>query len=198
MISCTPLKVVDKFREKRFIVHYLQPYLLYISPKFHIAGFPKPDIKRGVFLQGIRSSHIPSFFDWIIGFAGTMFARARLLNHAWQLRELLKLPPASPMDAVRRAFGNKGLRQAYRENLEIVLSHVAELCNELPGKILITSDHGELLGEGGLYSHPCGCRHPLLVEVPYFEVKKVKKVVTLRSKLRRRVKKLKERQLKKT
>lgn len=38
-------------------------------------------------------------------------------------------------------------KQAYRENVEIVIPHVERLLNELPGKTVVTADHGELLGE---------------------------------------------------
>jgi len=46
---------------------------------------------------------------------------------------------------------------AYRENLEIVLREVEEnlLPRIPPGRrVVITSDHGELLGEEGFYGHP--------------------------------------------
>ena len=34
------------------------------------------------------------------------------------------------------------------------------------------SDHGELLGENKLYSHPAGSMHPILLEVPWLIVDK--------------------------
>jgi hypothetical protein len=39
------------------------------------------------------------------------------------------------------------LREAYRDNLRIVLDHVQDLVESIPGKTVISSDHGELLGE---------------------------------------------------
>jgi hypothetical protein len=38
-------------------------------------------------------------------------------------------------------------RQAYLENLEMVLSSVKELLDNLNGRIVVTADHGQLLGE---------------------------------------------------
>lgn len=55
--------------------------------------------------------------------------------------------------------------EAYEENLEIVLQHAEELAENLDGKTVITADHGELLGEKGLFSHP-----------NKFEAKKLRKV----------------------
>lgn len=66
---------------------------------------------------------------------------------------------------------NYVLRRAYEENLKLVLSYVSELVPHLPGKVAITSDHGELLGEYGLYFHPIDAMVPELRCVPLFIVK---------------------------
>lgn len=66
------------------------------------------------------------------------------------------------------------VHQAYQENLELVLNDVERLFNQLEGKIVLTADHGEMLGErsGPLptkkYGHPLGLHTPELVEVPWF------------------------------
>lgn len=54
------------------------------------------------------------------------------------------------------------VHQAYQENLELVLADIERLFNQLAGKIVLTADHGEMLGErsGPLptkkYGHPSG------------------------------------------
>lgn len=61
----------------------------------------------------------------------------------------------------------------YRKNLEAVITDAFDLAATLPGRVVITSDHGNLLGERtypvpiGLYGHPGGVRHPGLVDVPW-------------------------------
>jgi len=60
------------------------------------------------------------------------------------------------------------LRKAYMANLRLVLREIQPLLG--PG-VVITADHGELLGEGGQYSHPPGSNHPILRSVPWFIVK---------------------------
>jgi hypothetical protein len=64
----------------------------------------------------------------------------------------------------------KKVKLAYKANLEYVLESVAELVKELPRnkKIVITADHGEALGEWGVYSHPPMTYLSSLVEVPWF------------------------------
>lgn len=47
---------------------------------------------------------------------------------------------------------------------------VAEL-QEKDKRVVVTSDHSELLGEGGEWFHPMWVKHPILNTVPYYEVK---------------------------
>ena len=89
----------------------------------------------------------------------------------WKIREFLNLPATSPLEAVRRKVGDVGLREAYADNLRFVLRYVAKIVEDLPGVTIVTSDHGERLGEGKRYSHPPGLFDPLLIEIPWFKVK---------------------------
>lgn len=66
------------------------------------------------------------------------------------------------------------VRKAYYENMKIVLEHVADLIPALDGKTVVTSDHGQLLGETiwpipiNGYGHP-EIHQPELVRVPWME-----------------------------
>ncbi|WP_415380094.1 hypothetical protein [Halosimplex sp. TS25] len=66
------------------------------------------------------------------------------------------------------------LLRAYRENLEIVLEEVEVLLAELPGKTIVTADHGEMLGERMRpipvtdYGHHAGVYIDELLDVPWF------------------------------
>lgn len=68
------------------------------------------------------------------------------------------------------------LRQAYVENLKLVLQHVERLTRSLEGKLVVTSDHGNMIGEFAwpfpvrLYGHPPGIHAPPLVRVPWLVV----------------------------
>lgn len=65
------------------------------------------------------------------------------------------------------------LRKAYRENLELVLEHTHDILESLGGRTVVTSDHGELLGERLVplpakdYGHPRGVYRDELVTVPW-------------------------------
>jgi hypothetical protein len=68
------------------------------------------------------------------------------------------------------------LHRAYMENLRLVLDEVETLLDSFRGKTVITSDHGELLGERlpGIpvkdYDHWYGLHVPELLDVPWFEI----------------------------
>ena len=63
------------------------------------------------------------------------------------------------------------LREAYRDNLRLVLEYVNKIVKETEGGIIITSDHGEMLGEYRLFLHPCRIECKILRLVPWLEVR---------------------------
>lgn len=62
---------------------------------------------------------------------------------------------------------------AYRSNLELALPAVENLLEELPGRNVVTADHGNALGEWAkpfpirVYGHPLGILIPALIDVPW-------------------------------
>lgn len=66
--------------------------------------------------------------------------------------------------------------KGYKENLKIVWNEVEKLKNILKGKIIVTSDHGNLIGEYGMYGHGGPLRAEGLVKVPWVILKDEKKV----------------------
>lgn len=65
------------------------------------------------------------------------------------------------------------IRKAYEANLERVLPHVAELNSELSGRTVVTSDHGNMLGERSSplpvieWGHPPGIYTESLTKIPW-------------------------------
>ncbi|MFB6143838.1 MAG: hypothetical protein ABEJ98_00865 [Candidatus Nanohaloarchaea archaeon] len=72
--------------------------------------------------------------------------------------------------AEKGEISRKYVVRDYKENLEFVMSSVKELAIQLEGKTAITADHGELLGEAGLYGHKSGSRVKKLRKVPWDEI----------------------------
>ena len=67
------------------------------------------------------------------------------------------------------------VKKAYKGNLKIVMKEVEKLKEVLPGRVILTSDHGNLFGEYGLYGHGGGLRAEGLVKVPWVILKDEKK-----------------------
>jgi len=82
-------------------------------------------------------------------------------------------PPNNVWEALEMGMVDRDdVWEGYRENLEYVMEHVHELLPDLPGKTVVTSDHGNMLGERTVsgrrvYGHPGGMRTRGLVEVPW-------------------------------
>jgi hypothetical protein len=70
----------------------------------------------------------------------------------------------------------KAVLDAYDENLEITFPHVRRLIDDLPGKTVVTSDHGNFIGERILpfgkpkYGHPVGVYTEGLRKVPWLVI----------------------------
>jgi hypothetical protein len=66
--------------------------------------------------------------------------------------------------------------EAYEENVEIALSHTKDLLKILEGRSVITSDHGNLIGDRlhplpvRGFGHPAGLRAPELIKVPWLSI----------------------------
>ena len=65
------------------------------------------------------------------------------------------------------------LRGAYRDNLRLVLEHVKDcVTSSKAEKIVVTADHGEMLGEDWNFLHPCEINNEILRTVPWLEIKR--------------------------
>lgn len=169
------IDIIRNTRGKRFIIHYLQPHTPYltlpIESGWHINL--NANTRAGLICltgyEAVPTSKKKLFKNLLKLFRGNNI----LGNHPdWFLRKLLRMPPKNPMEAAWQKYGRKRLRKAYKANLELVLEQVAVLLERLSGKIVITSDHGELLGENNCYAHPSGSSNPILLEVPWLVVER--------------------------
>lgn len=82
--------------------------------------------------------------------------------------------PYTPWDALWMGRVSKDeLWDAYGDNLTLALDAVDDLLEDIDGRVAITSDHGNMLGERTfplplrVYGHPKGIRNKELVEVPW-------------------------------
>lgn len=163
-------RTIWKYPHKKIIIHYLQPHAPYLSLR-NWGGEP---LKNMISKKQDKLNVLAHSFDrakaWIRWKMVNLFGMEKVSK----MRKLLGLPPLCAIDAALRNVGPEGVRRAYEQNLKIVLEEVARLIASLSGKkIVITSDHGELLGEKGDWEHRSGLDHSALIEVPWFTLRGV-------------------------
>lgn len=146
------LETHEEYPNKRLIVHFMQPHTPYIGPKARALRDRLKDeygfnFKKVDIISGGEST---SEGEWAFS----------------QLR-----------DAARAGYlTQEQLYEVYVENLEVVLGEVERLLEELDGKSVLTSDHGELLGSEDrfflpkTYGHPGHTWTPELRYVPWLEI----------------------------
>lgn len=61
-------------------------------------------------------------------------------------------------------------KAGYLRNVMVAVKWALRLLQEREGKTIVTSDHGNLFGEYGLFGHPRGLYVPELLRVPLFEM----------------------------
>lgn len=147
-----------KHPKKRVIAHYMQPHFPYLT----LDNPLDPKSKEPSSHDNIKRS-LRNFFG----------SRVRRIFGGDSIRKLLKtfnLSPINPMDETLRKVGHDGLIEAYEENLKAVLGSLGKLSDELSGKVIVSADHGEYLGENGFYGHSYLPEHEALNDVPWFRM----------------------------
>jgi len=154
------------YSDKRLIIHYIQPHFPYLS--LAQEGIKITELR----IYKERGPTATRLIDRIRGFIRWKIFGKLLGDRGLKLAFKLVGKPLDYDELIARKLGVEGLRRAYEENLKLVLSYVNKLVPHLKGKelVVITADHGELLGERGLFGHPEGVRVPELIEVPWLEI----------------------------
>ena len=141
------LSARDRFPDKRLIVHFMQPHYPFIG-----------ETGRGIDARGWRAD--TSDTNGSPNGGGAVEG-----DSVWQ-----RLRKGDDLDV-------EVVWDAYRENLDIALDHARGLADALPGRTVLSADHGNLVGERfrpipsrRKYGHPYGVYLPELVQVPWFVV----------------------------
>jgi len=150
--------------DRRFVIHYFQPHFPYPHPNFR-CGERRKRVDYVSSLSSVIKTAIPNIIQFIFG--------TKML---WHVAYAFGIKPTTPMEETWRMTckDDEAIRDIYRKNLVLVLSYVSELIEWLPpGRVAVTADHGELLGEGNCWGHgPLKPSIPELVTVPWLEVKR--------------------------
>lgn len=150
-----------KYPDKPLISHFMQPHWPYLSVEPFKEAFPGP------LTRAWEEEENKNVFDRIGGVLEDL-SNVTLGNlRTRRIKDKLGVRVPEPEELFAEKHGVEKLREAYEENLRLALKEVAKVVERLPGKVAITADHGEFLGERGLYSHLSWSDDPILREVPW-------------------------------
>lgn len=146
------------------IVHFMQPHWPYLGKDPLDEAFPGP------LTQAWEEEKNKNIFDRIGGafenFAKSLLGELRVRR----IKDALNLRRPDPEELFAWKYGVDTLREAYEENLHLVLEEVVKFVDRVPGEIVVTADHGEFLGEDNLFSHQSWSDSPILREIPWLRV----------------------------
>ncbi|WP_193790388.1 hypothetical protein [Natronobacterium lacisalsi] len=151
----TALKAHEQYPQKRLIIHFMQPHAPYIGEKGREL---RERLSRQINITGMTLERAQKD------------SRTETENSPRTV-QTIEAPTVDGLDV-----SDTEIREAYTENLNVVLSHVKELLPQLTGKTVISADHGELLGERVFplyrkrYEHPTYLHVPELCIVPWLVI----------------------------
>jgi len=138
------IKMAEKYPDKRMVVFYLQPHHPFIGDK---------QVEwDGKHVEGSEGEQRNA---WLSGWKNNLSTDKP--HHVWKALEHGKI-------------GSSEAMEAYGKNLDLVLREVSRLLDHLSGITVITSDHGNSVGEWFLYGHP-NVKMPSILNVPKLRVK---------------------------
>lgn len=110
-----------RFKQKRFILHYMQPHVPYLCLSHNGEG---------------GKQYVPSYLQRMLN----MVLSQRMV---WTIKKLFGCNGSSSMENCFRRFGCDGIGFCYQYNVFLVLQCVSRLIHSITGRWLVTADHGE-------------------------------------------------------
>ncbi|WP_459885729.1 hypothetical protein [Halostagnicola bangensis] len=148
----------DRNPNKRLIMHFMQPHAPYIGS----TGQELRDkIERDVDVRGMTIER--GMDDWD--------EPGDEPDDGSRAIQAIQAPAMDGIDVT-----DEEVREAYDENLDVVLARLEELLSHLEGKTVITADHGELIGDRvpplfrKRYEHPIYLHTSELCLVPWLVI----------------------------
>ena len=155
---------LENLNRSKTIIHYIQPHRPFISlGETDFEWAPKGR------LEGEEDSLLRKILDATRPLWNPIRQKAPKTLES-KLKETLNL--GNQYEKLARKHGEEQTRKYYTKDLKMALEQIERLVKELDGKIVVTSDHGELLGENQEWGHYIGGKHEKLLDVPWLKVER--------------------------
>lgn len=157
----------------RTIIHYIQPHRPYVGIKIK----KSQNRRNKVINEAKKNSGISRMLNKTNQRIFSHIPQRYIDNYFvkvtyWKIKQFLGVKPSddNEFEILWRHGGIKSIYGAYEENLKIALEAVSQITNNLEGRTVITSDHGEAWGENAVWGHPENKHIPVLIEVPWLDI----------------------------
>lgn len=155
------IKAIEKYPKEKIITNFWQvhdPYIYYLE-RGVMPVYNMEDVER-------RNKMV---YKWVNlkKFIGKFVNDETI----WKVRNKLGYKPENGLAYLYFKYGIDGIKVGYKEDLILTLRCIRKVVDKYPKKkFIVTSDHGELLGEHGRFSHGYDKGYKELKEVPWFEI----------------------------
>lgn len=158
------VNAIAEHPKRKVIIHFIQPHFPYRKAPCPSTYFDlrcaKSNPEMAILLERFARNLIKSLdFN---------FSRFRIAY--WKFKKLLRLNFLEDLNEIYwRKYSVDDLKYFYRDNLEWALSSAMQIIERFSDhKIVITSDHGEALGENGEFFHLYKTKNPVVRVVPFW------------------------------
>lgn len=172
----TDRAIKEAEEEGKTIIHYLPPHRPYISCPVEEKNIKRNEIVKKK-AEGKEIEENPSLKRKMIEATRPIWNKffwKLPYRIRWKIKELFRLENPH-WGALVTEVGEQKVREYYQKDLRIALKQVARFTEQVDGKIVVTADHGESLGEHNDWGHQRNSNNPYMYTVPWLEVKGAKK-----------------------
>ena len=161
---------IDELGSGKAIIHYLQPHRPYITSPVKEENIKGHKELKGekVGEESLKRKTVDATRPLWDKFFWKLPYRWR-----WRIKDIVDLEN-DDWGALGMKIGEENIRKYYQDDLRLALEQVRRLVQELEGKIIVTADHGESLGEHNEWGHTGNSDNPYMYTVPWLEVEGVK------------------------
>jgi len=160
----------------KMIVHYIQPHRPFISCPEEGKVWDLNE-KVGSIAEGEEEDEETSNKRKILNMTKPIWDKffwKLPYRMRWKIKDFLRLQNPH-WGALVQEIGEEKVHEYYQEDLRMALKEVSRFVEQVDGKVIVTADHGEALGEHNDWGHQMDSENLKQYTVPWLEVEEAKK-----------------------
>jgi hypothetical protein len=150
VVTAVAIQLHHEYPDKRLVVHYAQPHVPFVGHEEYESEMYTPDYVK---------------YD-----GADVSANAETLSKINEAPDQMNIYNHPFRGVKKGTVTEEEVWGAYCANLEYVLPHVKELQKYIDGRLCVSADHGNGMGEHGIYGHPPWGFTKTVLEVPWVSI----------------------------